>query len=339
MQYLPPFALPAILFLTALGAALVCVVLVWFGSVPEVDEQPERQHRRVMITRLAHAGALVCFVLAGIMALIGFGAPARNGDRLSALARDAARDEHARDTETLRRELSDLAERVRRLEARPASTQPAEPTRPARAARAGTVRAAELPPRSTDRDLVSTRADDHNVLDGERPGPPTPVLPEPPRLADRQKQEERVRQNARTMDVPDPDASPDRIPDKGVANAPAPSVNAPPPSGKTDAVTPLTADGDRVRALGPTSDPVAAAPDPSAAARPPEPSREATPPSPSTETARARVRQWLDGEIREMRDGIHAEIRDARRRTESIVNWLRGLGNRISDGTPRRDPQ
>lgn len=121
MQYPSSLLLPAIMLVSSVGAAVVCVVLVWYGPVPECDEQPARAHRRRLVTRLAHAGALVCFVLATMLAAVGLGMRAREVPRIATGRELAGHDATlalARDATGVRAELAALDARLTHLESR-----------------------------------------------------------------------------------------------------------------------------------------------------------------------------------------------------------------------------
>jgi hypothetical protein len=57
------------------GALVMTVLILKYGIAPTADEPPERQLRRILLTRLAHTAALVCFAVAAILGLLVRAAP------------------------------------------------------------------------------------------------------------------------------------------------------------------------------------------------------------------------------------------------------------------------
>jgi hypothetical protein len=67
---MPPFihgALVAALLLSALGAVVVCLIVVLFGFTGPEDEPPLTTARRLMYTRIGHALATTCFAATAIL--------------------------------------------------------------------------------------------------------------------------------------------------------------------------------------------------------------------------------------------------------------------------------
>src|SRR4030095_3520452 len=67
---MPPFihgALVAALLLSALGAVVVCLIVVLFGFTGPEDEPPLTTSRRLMYTRIGHALATTCFAATAIL--------------------------------------------------------------------------------------------------------------------------------------------------------------------------------------------------------------------------------------------------------------------------------
>jgi hypothetical protein len=67
MPELAQGALAAALLLSALGAVIVCVMVMLFGFTGPEDEPPLRTARRLMYTRIGHALATTCFAATAIL--------------------------------------------------------------------------------------------------------------------------------------------------------------------------------------------------------------------------------------------------------------------------------
>ena len=67
MPQLAHGALAAALILSALGAVLVCVMVILFGFTGPDDEPPLKTARRLMFTRIGHALATTCFAATAIL--------------------------------------------------------------------------------------------------------------------------------------------------------------------------------------------------------------------------------------------------------------------------------
>src|SRR5262245_20834699 len=67
MPQLAHGALAAALVLSALGAVLVCMMVVLFGFTGPDDEPPVKTARRLMFTRIGHALAATCFAATAIL--------------------------------------------------------------------------------------------------------------------------------------------------------------------------------------------------------------------------------------------------------------------------------
>jgi hypothetical protein len=63
-------ALTAVIFTSALGALVMCLLVFKYGFTPDPDELPTAAVRRVFITRLGHAVAGTCFAAAAILAAV-----------------------------------------------------------------------------------------------------------------------------------------------------------------------------------------------------------------------------------------------------------------------------
>jgi hypothetical protein len=114
-------ALTAIIFTSAFGALVMCLLVFKYGFAPDPDEVPTAAVRRLFITRLGHALAGTCFAATAMLAAVTFAdltsvAPpaAASHDRLATDERLAALITRVSAAES-RLQRSD--ERVRRVEA------------------------------------------------------------------------------------------------------------------------------------------------------------------------------------------------------------------------------
>ena len=67
---MPPLAhgaLAASIVLSALGAVIVCLLIVAYGFTPSGEETPLRATRRLFVTRIGHAAAAACFAGTAIL--------------------------------------------------------------------------------------------------------------------------------------------------------------------------------------------------------------------------------------------------------------------------------
>jgi hypothetical protein len=160
MMALTPYTLPGIIIVSALGALIVALLLFRYGFGPYEDEEPEDSERRLLIVRVGHGAAALCFASAAILAvaawtarpLDGVAAPASavapaDGAQIEQLTAELQRLE-----ERLDREIARLDERLAAPAASPplaSAPPPREATSPARSgtpARASTPPAREIPP-------------------------------------------------------------------------------------------------------------------------------------------------------------------------------------------------
>src|SRR5687768_383499 len=63
-------ALTAVIFISATGALVMCLLVFKYGFAPSPDELPSVSMRRVFITRLGHAVAGTCFAATAILAAV-----------------------------------------------------------------------------------------------------------------------------------------------------------------------------------------------------------------------------------------------------------------------------
>jgi hypothetical protein len=119
-------ALTAVIFTSAAGALVMCLLVFKYGFAPSPDELPSVSMRRVFITRLGHAVAGTCFAATAILAAVTLADLA--GVEASApaiLAADERRAIHSRLTALTSRvaaaesRLQRADERVRKVETTP----------------------------------------------------------------------------------------------------------------------------------------------------------------------------------------------------------------------------
>lgn len=130
MSQLAHYALPAIVLVSALGAIVMCALVVRYGFADALDdEQPEARVNRVLRTRLGHAFAGVCFAVAAVLAtLVMVARPAPPAPAVAAgggAPAPAAAGDDLRDATT--RLTGEIAALERRLAATPAPPRAGEP--------------------------------------------------------------------------------------------------------------------------------------------------------------------------------------------------------------------
>lgn len=67
----------AIILTSALGAFVLCLLVIRYGFTPAEDEPPPARHRRFFVTRLGHAAGAVCFAITAALAGVALGESAR----------------------------------------------------------------------------------------------------------------------------------------------------------------------------------------------------------------------------------------------------------------------
>jgi len=146
MSTLARYALPGIILASAVGAFIMCLLVLRYGFVADEEDLDERAGR-LMVTRFGHAVAAVCFATAAMLAVVAMsvGPAAMTGPVPASAERDSAvvrLDEDLRRLEErVSRELKALEERVTaaptaRNEETPTTVElaPEAPPRPSRPA-------------------------------------------------------------------------------------------------------------------------------------------------------------------------------------------------------------
>jgi hypothetical protein len=185
MSALAPSALAVAVVLSALGAVALCCLVVLYGFTPAGEEPPGQAARRLLVTRIGHAVAAVCFTATAILIAVvvaqpprPVAAPAAAADpRVSALGARLAEQE-SRLSQALAR-LNDLESSLRREAARVT----APPSPPRRIAAAPPAPSPPRPAAGTARASapVVRRPEPPPVLVVPAPAPaPRPVAAAPP---------------------------------------------------------------------------------------------------------------------------------------------------------------
>jgi len=180
MTLLAQYALPGIVVLSALGAMIMCLLVVRYGLSADADEDPDDADRRQVVTRIGHAAAGVCFACVAILAVVALVArppaapraaraasqPVQHAAAASAAPTPAAVDDDLRKLEErLSRELNQLDDRVaatedavREMRMRAAAAEKRDlPPRDSVAAEAAAPRAATTPSRPAAAPRAATR--------------------------------------------------------------------------------------------------------------------------------------------------------------------------------------
>src|ERR1700704_5431804 len=71
MQTFAQFALPGTILASAIGAVVLCVVLLLYGFKSEPDDE-RAPMRRLLLTRLGYALAAACFAVALMLSTVAF---------------------------------------------------------------------------------------------------------------------------------------------------------------------------------------------------------------------------------------------------------------------------
>src|SRR5688572_5691378 len=75
MQSIAQYGLGLSIVTSALGAFVLCLIVLRYGFVPPDDEAPDERYRRHFATRLGHAAGAVCFAISAGLAAIVLGSP------------------------------------------------------------------------------------------------------------------------------------------------------------------------------------------------------------------------------------------------------------------------
>ena len=196
MQSFAHYAVPATIVLSALGAIVLCVVLLLYGFKAEATEEEQPSHRQLFAIRLGHALAAACFAGVVMLATVAFihergvtaQAPATSAAGIATEVRTLRERLEATETRLAdaQRQLATLQSRVppntastpapavgaERPATAPALALPERPARPSKP-RAAPARSISSPP--VPRPPAATPRDD-----------PGMALPAPPRASNRQ---------------------------------------------------------------------------------------------------------------------------------------------------------
>jgi hypothetical protein len=336
MPQLPASVLLGIVLASGIGALIVCALLLRYGHLPEIDETPRSRARRLFVTRIGHATAVICFAVCALLALAALGREQRAARAQLPLPPGAAVEterlagELREQTARLRADVDELTARVSRTEARGASSNgrtrpsarvsaavsaPKDPVavRGDAAAAPRDASPARQDASAAPRDVSTARRDASPAVHDSVPAPSRPATPSPeaPFIAS----------------APRPAPSVPATVSPGAEPAPAsPAVETPSPNVSSPRVSSPQVSSPDVssRKLGSAEAPPAArACGGEASAR----SRGAV--------VADCVQDWVKGEAREFRDGVRREIGEFRngfarvRQTLADVGaWLRGEEDR-----------
>jgi hypothetical protein len=287
--------------LSALGAVVLCTLVVLYGFTPAGEDPPDRANRRLLLTRVGHAIAAFCFTATAILIAVVLVAPGRPpapvaatiqapdgrvpvlGQQLAGQekrllgqeARLAGQESRLAETET---RLHELENQLRRREAELARAE---------AERAASVKASAPSP---------VKATVPSPVKATVPAPAKSAAPVPPKLGPaspaRPFEEMTLREPS-----PPPAASP---------RAPDPPAPPPAPPSHTPTATPVV----------PPPAPVAAVPARSAS---PEDSRPAPAPEPSFNLSNKLKQDW-----REIQRGVSSAGDDFRDAVDNLKRHLLG---------------
>ena len=232
MPAFAPAALATAVALSALGAVVLCVLVVLYGFPAGDEGSPERATRRLILTRVGHALAASCFTATAILIAtvlvqgappVAVTAPPEPDSRVPALG-ERLEGQEARLSETEAR-LRELEEALRRRDAAPPgpavepSATPPSPQRPATGT-PGAAAPARSKPRASARPIDETvkpptAAASSPTSRGVDSAPLPPPSPSPPSLAPRT--------------APSPPFAAVQRPAKPAEAPPAPSASRPAP--------------------------------------------------------------------------------------------------------------
>src|SRR5688572_132688 len=193
MPALAPAALAISVVLSALGAVVLCALVVLYGFTPAGEEPPGTAARRLLLTRIGHAVAAVCFTATAILIAIVLAQPPRPAalPAAPAAARVPVLDARLKDQEArlagTEARLRDLEGSLRREAARPEPAPPAPvvetpaPKRPAPSARvAPPARVAPKQPAASSTPLVRVEPPPVLVIPAAPAASPRTAAPAPP---------------------------------------------------------------------------------------------------------------------------------------------------------------
>lgn len=155
MTGLTAYALPGIVLVSALGAVIICLLMLRYGFTAAHEEDPDEASHRLLVMRFGHALAALCFAGAAVLAVVAVKATgtetARAPIAAAAPAADPAevaelRDDIRRLEDRLNRELVAIEERLGSAETTGSDKQGRVEPRPEPARRAQPADVAGLPP-------------------------------------------------------------------------------------------------------------------------------------------------------------------------------------------------
>jgi hypothetical protein len=188
MPALVPAALALAVALSAIGAVVLCMLVVAYGFTPAGEESPLAASRRLLLTRIGHAVAAVCFTATAVLISVALAQPARlpvpeplADPRVPALdSRRLDVEAHLAKTQARIDELEDAARRAA-AEARAAAEQAiAERRATAAVERAARQRAVGLDGSVRERAAWTRRPTDPRSASIADPAPTTPAPSPPP---------------------------------------------------------------------------------------------------------------------------------------------------------------
>jgi hypothetical protein len=279
--------------LSALGAVVLCTLVVLYGFTPAGEDPPDRANRRLLLTRVGHAIAAVCFTATAILTAVVLVAPGRPPAPVAATIQspDGRVPVLGQQLAGQEKRLSGQEARLAGQESRLAETE----TRLHELENQLRRREAELARAEAER-AASVKASAPSPVKATVPAPAKPAAPGPPKLGPaspaRPFEEMTLREPS-----PPPAASP---------RAPDPPAPPPAPPSHTPTATPVV----------PQPAPVAAVPARSAS---PEDSRPAPAPEPSFNLSNKLKQDW-----REIQRGVSSAGDDFRDAVDNLKRHLLG---------------
>src|SRR5436190_793127 len=113
MQTFTQYALPAAIAASALGAIVLCIVLLLYGFARAADDEPRFPTRRLFVIRFGHALAVTCFAAVVMLTTVALLGERRTPTPVEPAARAAGEDG------ALEARMSALEQRLDAVEQRP----------------------------------------------------------------------------------------------------------------------------------------------------------------------------------------------------------------------------